>query len=61
MNKTPEQIIVESEEDIRSGKLMRERKIFKELRKFREYLEESDIAPMTIKAKLTGVRSFLAL
>jgi hypothetical protein len=61
LNKTPEQIIVESEEDIRSGKLMRERKIFKELRKFREYLEESDIAPMKIKAKLTGVRSFLAL
>lgn len=58
LDKTPEQIIKESEEDIRSGRLMRERKIFNELREFREYLEGSGIAPMSIKAKLTGVRSF---
>jgi len=32
LNKTPEQIITESEYDIKIGKLMRERKIFKELR-----------------------------
>lgn len=37
---------------------MRERRIVHELREFREFLESSDIAPMTIKAKLTGVRSF---
>lgn len=58
LDKTPERIIKESEEDIRTGKLMRERKIFNELREFREYLEGSGIAPMSIKAKLTGVRSF---
>ncbi|AKB32594.1 hypothetical protein MSSIH_1904 [Methanosarcina siciliae HI350] len=58
LNKTPEQIIIESESDIKSGKLMRERKIFDELREFREFLESSDIAPMSIKARLTGVRSF---
>lgn len=58
LRKTPEQIILESENDIKSGKLMRERFIFNDLRDYREYLEESDIAPMTIKQKLTGVRSF---
>jgi integrase len=58
LDKPPEQIIKESEDDISSGKLMRERKIFNELREFREYLEGSGIAPMSIKAKLTGVRSF---
>lgn len=58
LNKTPEQILKESEEDIISGKLMRERKIFHELREFREFLESSGRAPMTIKGRLTGVRSF---
>lgn len=37
---------------------MRERRIFDELREFRESLESSDIAPMSVKARLTGVRSF---
>ncbi|AAM04968.1 tyrosine-type recombinase/integrase [Methanosarcina acetivorans] len=60
LNKIPEQIIIESEEDIKSGKLMRERRIFNEIREFRESLESSDIAPMSIKARLTGVRSFFS-
>lgn len=58
LQKTPEQLIEESEEDIESGRLMRKRKIFNELREFREHLENSDLAPMSIKAKITGVRSF---
>lgn len=58
LGKTPEQIILESEEDIRKGRLMREKRIFSELREFREHLERSDIAPMSVKSKLTGVRSF---
>ncbi|MDQ1275576.1 MAG: hypothetical protein QG610_1150, partial [Euryarchaeota archaeon] len=58
LNKTPEQILNESEEDIESGKLMRKRKIFNELRVFREHLEKSGMASMSIKAKITGVRSF---
>lgn len=60
LNKTPKQIIIESEEDIKSGKLMRERRVFDEIREFRESLESSDIAPMSIKARLTGVRSFFS-
>lgn len=58
LKKTPEQIIIESEEDIKSGKLMRERRIVNDLREFREHLDSSDIAPMSIKSRLTGVRSF---
>jgi len=58
LQKTPEQLIEESEEDIEYGRLMRKRKIFNELREFREHLENSDLAPMSIKAKITGVRSF---
>ena len=56
--KTPEQLINESEDDILSGKLMRKRIIFNELREFREHLEKSGMATMSIKAKITGVRSF---
>lgn len=58
LNKTPEQIIIESEEDIKSGRLMRERNIFNDLREFREFLESSSVAPMTVKGRLTSVRSF---
>lgn len=58
LQKTPEQLIEESEEDIESGRLMRKRKIFNELREFREHLENSGLAPMSIKAKINGVRSF---
>jgi site-specific recombinase XerD len=58
LDKTPEQILVESEEDIRLGKLMRERRIFDELREFREFLESTGIASLTIRSRITGVRSF---
>lgn len=58
LRKAPEQIILESEADIKSGKLMRERVIFDDLRDYREYLENQDLAPLTIKQRLTGVRSF---
>ena len=58
LQKTPEQIIIEAEQDIKSGKLMRERNIFIEMIKFREYIESSNIAPMSIRSILTGIRSF---
>lgn len=58
LQKTPEQLIIESEGDIRAGKLMRERHIFYELTDFRKFLESKNIAPTSVKAKLTGVRSF---
>lgn len=58
IKKTPEQLIVESEEDIKSGRLMRERRISNDLREYREFLESSGLATMTIKSRLTGVRSF---
>ncbi|AKB27931.1 hypothetical protein MSSIT_1212 [Methanosarcina siciliae T4/M] len=58
LEKTPETIILESEDDIKNGLLMRERKISSELTKFREKLEESGSAPMSIKGRLSGIRSF---
>lgn len=58
LGKTPEQLIEESEEDITSGKLMRKRRIYYELARFREYLQNSGLAPMSVKAKVNSVRSF---
>ncbi|WP_440947629.1 tyrosine-type recombinase/integrase [Methanosarcina sp. T3] len=58
LEKTPQQLIEESEEEILSGLLMRKRRIVSDLREFREYLENSDAAPMSIKGRMTAVRSF---
>lgn len=56
LNKTPGQLIDEAEDE--ASITMRKRKIFSELRLFKEDLDKSDLAPMSIKAKITGVRSF---
>ena len=58
LNMTPSEIILTAEEDIRAGLLMRERRIVHYLRDFKEFLEESGAAPMSVKGRLTGVRSF---
>jgi integrase len=56
--KTPEQLILEAEAEVRAGKLMRERMIFTYLPEFRELLESKELAPLTIKNRMTGVCSF---
>jgi site-specific recombinase XerD len=58
LQKTPYELLTEAEAEIRAGLLMRERNIMSYLIDFREYLEESGAAPMSIKGRLTGVRSF---
>lgn len=58
VKKTPEELILESEDEIRSGKLMRERAIFSHLRDFRSHLEASGAAPMSVKGRVSAVRSF---
>ncbi len=58
---TPLQLIEEAEKEIRAGLLMRERNITSYLREFREHLERKDIAPLTIKSRMTGVCSFYRL
>jgi site-specific recombinase XerD len=58
LGKTPEQLLEEAEDDIKNGLFMRKRRIFNELISFREHLENSGLAPMSIKAKVNAVRSF---
>jgi len=56
--KSPENLLNEAEEEIRAGKLMRERQVKKQLIGFRKHLENGDYAPTTVKSYLAGVRSF---
>ena len=57
-DKTPEQLILEAEAEVRAGRLMRERTIFTYLPEFRELLEKKELAPLTIKNRMTGICSF---
>lgn len=59
--KEPENLLTEAEEEIRSGKLMRQRQIKRDLIGFRKYLQDSGKAPTTVKNYLTGVKSFYRL
>jgi integrase len=56
--KSPESLLEEAESDIKSGKLMRQRKIKAYLIGFRKMLQDSGKAPLTVKGRMTGVRSF---
>lgn len=56
--KNPEMLLDEAEEDIRAGKLMRQRRIKQDLIKFRKYLQDSGKAPYTVKNRMVGVISF---
>lgn len=56
--KCPEELIKESEQEIKSGLLMRERNISSYLIGYRELLEESGKAPMTVKSRITAICGF---
>ena len=56
--KTPEQLILEAEAEIKEGRLMRERTILTYLADFRELQESKELAPLTVKSRMTGVCSF---
>jgi Site-specific recombinase XerD len=59
IGKTPDQLLTEAEQEVISGKLMRQRNIKKYLIGFRKYLqEERGNADLTVKSHLTGVKSF---
>ena len=57
-DKTPLQILEEAESEIRAGLLMRERNITTYLREFRESFEAQELAPLTVKNRMTGISSF---
>lgn len=56
--KDPETLLEEAEEDIKAGKLMRQRQIKRDLIGFRKYLQDLGKAPLTVKGRIVGVKSF---
>lgn len=58
VKKTPEQLLLEAEAEVRAGKLMRERTIRSYFTEFRECLEKKELAPLTVKSRMTSVSSF---
>ena len=56
--KDPETLILEAEEEIRAGKLMRQRSIKKHLITYRQHLQESGKSPNTVRIHLSGVKVF---
>lgn len=58
LNKTPNELIEESKYDVKAGLLMDERRIETHLLRFKKHLQDQGLAPMTIKTRMTGVKSF---
>lgn len=56
--KDPETLILEAEDEIRAGKLMRQRSIKKHLITYRKHLQESGKSPNTVRIHLSGVKVF---
>jgi site-specific recombinase XerD len=56
--KNPETLLEEAENEIIAGKLMRHRQLKRHLIGFRQHLKDEGKAPLTIKSRLTGVKSF---
>ena len=55
---TPEELLLEAEADIKNGVLPRQSKLKCHLIDFKEHLQSQDLAPLTIKNRMTGVYSF---
>jgi hypothetical protein len=59
INKAPDELILEAEEEIKNGTLMRLRKIRRHLLDFKEYLiNEKKYSPMNVALKMSAVKSF---
>ena len=56
--KTPTELILETEAEIKAGLLGRERSLKKNLIKFLRYLQERELAAMTVRSHMSGVKSF---
>src|SRR5665647_201380 len=56
--KDPKTLLEEAEDDIKAGKLMRKRQIKRDLIGFRKYLQDLGKAPLTVKGRIVGVKSF---
>ena len=56
--KTPEELIREAKKEIRDGLSMDERRIRTYLNNFRKSLQDQKLAPLTVRNRMVGVRSF---
>ncbi len=56
--KTPEELIEEAEDEIKSGLMMRRRSIKRYLISFKKHLQDSGMSEYTVKNRLGGVKSF---
>lgn len=57
-NKSPTQMIEEAREDIKSGKLMDERRIFEEFLRFVAFMNSTKMSPNTKRLRICGIASF---
>ena len=58
IGKTPDDLLTEAEEEIKSGKLMRQRKIKSYLIGFRKHLQDQQLSDLSVRSRMTGIRSF---
>ncbi|MDQ1251113.1 MAG: Tyr recombinase protein [Euryarchaeota archaeon] len=56
--KTPDELLQEAEQEIRDGLLMRHRNVKKYLIGFRQYLQEKENSPNTVRTHIQGAKSF---
>jgi integrase len=56
--KTPEELIREAKKEVRDGLTMDERRIRMYLNNFRKSLQDQELAPLTVRNRMVGVRSF---
>ena len=61
IGKSPDELLTEAEEEVKAGKLMRQRKIKAYLIGFRKYLQDQELSSLTVRSRLTGVKSFYKL
>src|SRR5664279_324892 len=55
---TPEEILTEAEQDVMDRVLPRLSKMRRHLLDYKEHLQNQDIAPLTVKSRMTGVYGF---
>jgi hypothetical protein len=59
--KTPEELIREAEKEMREGLTMDERRIRMYLNNFRKSLQDQELAPLTVRNRMVGVRYSILL
>jgi integrase len=58
IGKSPSQLIMEAEKEIRAGLLPRERTVKHNLIRFRRYLQDKKLSPLSVKSYMTRITNF---